>query len=69
MERTPLSEITRKDWIAFQWVDVTEMGDQDRMMAKGYRRTPDEALQAMEEWDATAEERGTIKEVTEEETL
>lgn len=53
-----LAEITRLEWVVFQWFDITEMGDQERMMIRGHRRTPDEAAQAMEEWDITAEERG-----------
>lgn len=54
-----LSEITRAEWISFNWIDITEMGDEERMMLRGFRRTPDEAYQAMEEWDATADVRGT----------
>lgn len=53
----PLSQITRNEWIAFQWRDATQMGDAERMMEMGFARTPDEAMQAMEEWDLTAEER------------
>lgn len=55
-----LSEITRSEWIAFSWIDATEMGDKERILVRGYRRTPDEAAQAMEEWDATAEEREKV---------
>ncbi len=51
-----LSEITRSGWIAFQWIEVTEIGSERTFQAIG-RRTPDEAAQAMEEWDMTAEER------------
>lgn len=47
-----LSEITRKEWIRFQWVDITQMGDQERYMLRGYKRTPDEAMEAMEQWDS-----------------
>jgi len=57
MEKKGISEIMRKDWIKWQWFDATEMGEPERMLTRGLRRTPDEALQAMEEWDATAEER------------
>ena len=52
-----LSEITRNEWIAFQWIDVTEMGDEERIFNKGYKRTPDEAAQAQIEWDETEEAR------------
>lgn len=54
-----LSEITRTEWVAYQWIDITEMGDQERMFLRHLGRTPDEAAQAMEEWDMTAEERET----------
>ena len=56
-----LSEITRADWIAYQWEETTSMGDNERMFQRGFRRTPDEAAQAMEEWDMTAEERESIE--------
>ena len=46
-----LSEITRKEWIQYQWYDSTQMGDSERRMTMGYQRTPDEMYQAMEEWD------------------
>ena len=52
-----LSEIIRSEWIAFQWMDITQMGDEERKFLRGFGRTPDEAMQAMEEWDMTAEER------------
>lgn len=52
-----ISEITRKEWIAWRWVDVTEGGESDRMFMRQLRRTPDEAYQAMIEWDETEEAR------------
>jgi hypothetical protein len=58
-----LSEITRADWIAIQWIEVTEMGSERTFLAND-RRTPDEAAQAMEEWDMTAKERGFAEEGT-----
>lgn len=60
MEEKNLSEITRSEWIAFRWVEIQPtMGDDsdERVFTKNGRRTPDEAAQAMEEWDLTAEER------------
>jgi predicted RecB family nuclease len=48
-----LSEITREEWITFQWVDITEMGDSERMMLQRFQRTPDEMMQAMEDWEET----------------
>ncbi len=50
-----LSEITRKEWIKFQWLETTTMGEEERTFRRGYRRTPDEAREAMEDWDLTAE--------------
>jgi len=54
-----LTEITRQEWIAFRWVEIPPvMGDDnERMFRPDGRRSPDEAYQAMEEWDMTAEER------------
>jgi len=53
-----LSEITRSEWIAFRWVEAQQaMGDEDRMFMSDGKRTPDEAAQAAEDWDQTAEER------------
>jgi len=52
-----LSEITRAEWITFQWYDATEMGDEERMLLKGLMRTPDEAAQARIDWDETEAER------------
>lgn len=48
-----LSEITRAEWITFSWLETTEGGDEERTFMRGYKRTPDEAMSAMEEWDAT----------------
>jgi hypothetical protein len=62
----PLSEITRNEWIKYQWIDVTRMGDPERMMLQGFLRTPDESYQAMMEWEETAEERGVEPEPEEE---
>ena len=63
----PLSEISRTEWIKYQWNDVTQMGDPERMMQQGFLRTPDESYQAMEEWEVTAEDRGIEKPEPEEE--
>lgn len=50
MEKT-LSEITRKEWIIYHWLDLEEMGNDRRLFIKGLERTPDEAMEAAEEWD------------------
>lgn len=54
-----LSEISRQEWIAFRWIEIPPvMGDDDeRMFRTAGKSTPSEALQAMEEWEMTAEER------------
>ena len=58
-----LSEITRGEWIAFNWQEVTSMDDSERTLLAMEKRTPDEAAQAAEEWDFTAEEREEFKDV------
>ncbi len=52
-----LSEITRAEWIAFNWFETTEMGDEERRFLRNYGRTPDEAAQAQIDWDDTEEAR------------
>jgi hypothetical protein len=61
MVEKALTDITRAEWIKFQWVEIPPvMGDDgDRMFRINGKRTPSEAYQAMEEWDVTAEERLT----------
>lgn len=51
-ERKPLSQITRAEWITYQWLDATAFGDRERMLLRGLERTPDEAAQAARNWDA-----------------
>lgn len=53
--RKTLSEITRAEWVVYQWEETTAMGDDERTFEQSGRRTPDEALQAAEEWDVMAE--------------
>lgn len=45
-----LSEITRKDWILYQWIDDDTFGV-ERILFRGRQRTPTEALQAAQEWE------------------
>jgi len=52
-----LSEITRDEWIGINWIEDSEMGQGERCFVADGLRTPAEAYQAREEWDATAEER------------
>lgn len=58
-----LEDITRKDWVAYRWIEIPPtMGDDDeRVFRSAGKRTPDEAYQAMEEWEITAEDRGVIE--------
>ena len=53
-----LSDITRTDWVAFHWAEREEFGQNDRVFMRVARRAPDEAAQAAEDWDSTADERG-----------
>ena len=46
-----LSEITRKEWIVLDWCETTSMGDEDRKFVADAKRTPDEAMEAAEQWD------------------
>jgi hypothetical protein len=50
MKKT-LSEITRKEWIIWHWIEVDEFGVPERNFECGPERTPTEAVQAAEEWD------------------
>ena len=53
-----LSDITRAEWIAYRWIEVPQaMGSDERIFMTDGKRTPNEAAQAAEDWDSTAEER------------
>jgi hypothetical protein len=52
-----LSDITREEWITINWVEVTKVGDQDRMFVENFKRTPEEAAKAKDDWDYTLPER------------
>ena len=60
-----LDEITRKEWVAYRWIEIPPtMGDDDeRVFRTVGKRTPDEAYVALEEWKMTAEDRGVIDEL------
>jgi hypothetical protein len=61
-----LSQLTREEWIKNNWIDVTQMGDSERMMLQGMQRTPDEMYNAMMEWDMMEwEETAEFREVKE----
>lgn len=61
-----LSKITREEWIKYQWTDSTQAGDQERMFIQGYQRTPDEAFEAMMQWDGVQEGLGQPEKESEE---
>ena len=50
MEPKTLSEITRKEWIVYEWNSFDEF-EQERAYLRGPERTPSEAVIAAEEWD------------------
>jgi hypothetical protein len=50
-----LSDITRSEWVRYNWLEVAPT-EEDRVFVQGYRRTPDEARQAAEDWDIMTEE-------------
>lgn len=56
-----LSQITREEWVTYQWIDVTQMGDEERIFMRHYKRTPDEMAQAMMDWEETEEFRQVIQ--------
>ena len=57
-----LSDITRAEWIAINWIEIDPvMGDSgDRVFMGNNKRTPNEAMEAAMDWDSTAEERGSV---------
>lgn len=50
MNQKPLQEITRKEWIIYEWFPVDEFGV-ERQYFRGQERSPSEAVNAAEEWD------------------
>ncbi len=52
-----LSEIMRSEWIAFIWLETAAGDEEERTFVRSFKRTPDEAAQARDDWDSTAEER------------
>lgn len=51
MEKT-LDKITRNEWIAYSWENVTASGEEMVRLLRGRFRTPDEGALAAREWDA-----------------
>ena len=62
--KKPLSDITREQWIAFDWVEVPASFDTvERVFEADQRRTPNEACQAAMDWDSTEQEREMTKDI------
>jgi hypothetical protein len=58
VEPKSLELITRKEWIKYRWQEIqSTFGDPDRIFIPNGLRTPEEAYSAMEQWDATEQER------------
>ena len=58
-----LSDITRAEWIAINWIEIDPvMGSDntDRIFMANNKRTPSEAMEAAMDWDSTAEERASV---------
>jgi hypothetical protein len=55
--RKALHEITREEWIGIRWIETNEFGEDERTFVASGLRTPDEAREAMEDWDVTQTER------------
>jgi hypothetical protein len=45
-----LSEITRKEWIAYEWIKVTGFQEQP-VYTRGLKRTAKDAAKAAADWD------------------
>ena len=55
--RKKLSEIGRIEWIGMNWLEEVALGEEERIFVSNGYRTPDEAAQAMDDWDSTISER------------
>ena len=45
-----LSEFTRSEWIQNKWVEVTTVGDVERVFVRGHQRSPDEVEHAAKDF-------------------
>jgi hypothetical protein len=45
-----VSEITKADWVVYNWVEATEHQDKERVFMRTTERTPEEAHKALNEW-------------------
>jgi hypothetical protein len=46
-----LRNITRDEYIVWDWINATAYGDTELTMLRGYPRTPDQAAKAAQDWD------------------
>lgn len=47
-----MSQLTKFEWMRYEWHDRTSMGCEEHQFQRGFERTPASALQAEAEWDA-----------------
>ena len=45
------SEITREEWVLYNWVGVQELLDGEPLFIRGFQRDIAKAIQAGEQWD------------------
>lgn len=50
-----ISEITRAEWILYQWTDVTLFSQAERTYCRGAQRPIEESIHAAQEWDTYQE--------------
>lgn len=56
----PQEQISKHEWVYWQWFDVTTYGSDHVMMLRGGRRPISDSLRAAEEWDTWSESRRII---------
>jgi hypothetical protein len=49
-----LIDITRPEWIFYNWIEVTAYGDSESLYIKGTMRNPAGCEQAAKDWDIWA---------------
>lgn len=47
-----LGDITAQEWATWYWEDITTFSDERRMYLRGAQRTPHDAIEARNEFDA-----------------
>jgi len=46
-----VSQLLYSDWIRWWWIDITAYGDIERTLLCDLERTPDEGMQAAQDWE------------------